>query len=297
MEFLYQCPLCEAGEEPTHFLECDDYLMGSGSYSLVKCKNCHHVYTNPRPLEKDLGSFYQSQEYISHKEKGNSFSEKIYFLVQAFMLQRKARLIIKLKLPNQKLLDVGCGAGAFLSQMKNTDYQVVGIEPNAAARLKAQKKGLHLFENQFHIPKNEENSFGIITLWHVLEHHADFMQSLQLYHRLLATGGWLVIAVPLYMSFDASFYGKYWAALDPPRHLHHFSSKTLRLATQRCGFELHGATPMFFDAFYVSMLSEKFRGTSLGAFRAFGVAAWSNLLACLKLRPWSSQIFVFRKTV
>ena len=296
MEFLVQCPLCGAGEEPSHFLECADYLMGSGSYSMVKCKLCHHVYTNPRPFENDLGVFYQSQEYISHKEKGSSFRERIYFRVQAYMLKRKARLINTLKLPKPKLLDVGCGAGAFLSQMKNHDLQIVGIEPNATARLKAQKKDMHVIENQNHIPTNEESSFGIITLWHVLEHQADFMQSLQLYHRLLAPGGWLVIAVPLYLGFDAWFYGKYWAAYDLPRHLHHFSPKTLKLATQNCGFEFRGSFGMFFDAFYVAMLSENNKGKRLGAFRAIWVAAWSNLLAALKLRPWSSQIMVFQKS-
>lgn len=295
MELINNCPLCGAKEGSAHFLECADYLLATGQYSMVTCGSCRHVYTNPRPFANELDKYYQAPAYISHNEQAQSFQQQLYFKVQAFMLGQKQKLIGRLKLPNKNLLDVGCGAGAFLKKMKNADLQCFGFEPNDQARETARKKGLHVLENQEDILKLGPGFFGMITLWHVLEHQPHFMQNLQHYYKLLAPGGWLLVAVPMHQSFDASFYGKYWAAYDLPRHLHHFSPATLNLAAQKNGFVLRQTRGMFFDAFYVALLSEKHKGTRLGAIRALCAGAWSNLLGILKIKPWSSQIFVFQK--
>jgi len=296
MEYLSYCPLCEEGEKPARFLDCPDHLLGTSNYSMVKCNSCHHIYTNPRPFEKDLEKFYKSQKYISHTEQASSFRDYLYFRVRAYMLGRKAKLIRKLNIPNHRLLDVGCGTGAFLKKMEESHFQVIGVEPNMSASKMAIEKGLQVFENQQYIKEIGENSLGVITLWHVLEHQPDFMQGLQQYFTLLIPGGWLVVAVPQHQSFDAGFYRQYWAAYDLPRHLHHFSFETLLLACRKNGFAFRKKIGMPFDAFYVALLSEQFKGTPLGAVRAILVAAWSNLLALLRVRPWSSQIFIFQKS-
>lgn len=295
MESLKSCPLCGSGERPLHFLSCSDHLLGTGIYDMVKCPACHHVYTNPRPFEKDLPNYYKSDEYISHTEKTKRLREKVYFWVQSYMLWRKHRLIKKLQLPGNKLIDIGCGTGAFLKKMKDSGFQVVGVEPQAEAREKARAKGLQVFENQEVIQKNADKEWHLVTLWHVLEHQPDCVKSFEQFFQLLAPGGWLIIAVPQYKSFDASFYGPYWAAYDLPRHLHHFSAQTLVMAAQTKGFRNMKILGMPFDAFYVAMLSEKYKKSYLGGIRALLIGLWSNLLAILKLRPWSSQIFLFQK--
>jgi 2-polyprenyl-3-methyl-5-hydroxy-6-metoxy-1,4-benzoquinol methylase len=295
MEYLHQCPLCGSEEQPAHYMSCPDHMLGTGNFSMVRCKDCDLVYTNPRPLEKNLGAYYQSTEYISHTEQKRNLREKIYYRVQSCMLSRKAALINSLEKNNKRLMDVGCGTGAFAKHMQDAGYQVVAIEPQASAREIARQKGLQVFDNQEEALKFHKDALDLITLWHVLEHQAQFMDSLKLYHHLLAPGGWLIIAVPQYQSFDAGFYKEFWAAYDLPRHLLHFSEQTLSAAASASGFELPEKKGMPFDAFYVALLSEKYKGGFGGVLRAPLVGFWSNLLAAFKIKPWSSQIFVFRK--
>lgn len=296
MENLTRCPLCGSEEGGQLFLSARDHMLRTGNYSVVRCLTCDLLYTNPRPHENDLPAFYQSEEYISHTERKKNLREKIYYMVQSLMLARKTRLVNKLQKNQQRLLDVGCGTGAFAKHMQDAGYQVIAVEPQALARNKAIEKGLQVLGNQEEIPINHKQNLDVITLWHVLEHQSRFKESLMQFHELLAPGGWLVVAVPQYQSFDAAFYKSGWAAFDLPRHLFHFSEKTLKLAATQAGFELKAIKGMPFDAFYVSLLSEQYRGTALGALRAMVIGAGSNLLAFFKLKPWSSQIFVFRKT-
>ncbi|MBW6497840.1 MAG: class I SAM-dependent methyltransferase [Bacteroidales bacterium] len=297
MENLNRCPLCGGEDMSRPLLSAPDHMLTTGNYTVVRCLSCELLYTNPRPHEKDLGAFYQSEKYISHTERKKNLREKIYFKVQSLMLARKASLINKLEKNQQRLLDVGCGTGAFAKHMQDIGYQVVAVEPQGAAREKANEKGLQVYENQEEIQKSHHLGLDVITLWHVLEHHARFKESLQLYYEMLAPGGWLVVAVPQYLSFDARFYKSWWAAWDLPRHLFHFSEKTLKLAASQTGFELKAVKGMPFDAFYVSLLSEQYRQTPMGPLRAIIIGAFSNLLAFFRIKPWSSQIFVFRKTV
>ncbi len=295
MEKLSRCPLCGSEQGGIPFLTAPDHMLKTGNYSVVRCPACSLLYTNPRPYEKNLGAYYQSEEYISHTERKKNLREIIYYKVQARMLGRKARLINKLEKNQQRLLDVGCGTGAFAKHMQDIGYQVVAVEPEAAAREKAMEKRLQVVENQEEIRNDYRHGLDVITLWHVLEHQTRFKESLQQYHEMLVPGGWLVVAVPQYQAFDAVFYKSWWAAWDLPRHLLHFSEKTLKMAAVQTGFELKAIKGMPFDAFYVSLLSEQYRGTPLGALRAMLIGAISNLLAFFKLKPWSSQIFVFRK--
>jgi 2-polyprenyl-3-methyl-5-hydroxy-6-metoxy-1,4-benzoquinol methylase len=163
------------------------------------------LFTNPRPFEKDLGAYYQSEEYISHTERKTNLREKMYYRVQSLMLARKARLVNRLDKTHRRLLDVGCGTGPFAKNMQKSGYQVIGIEPLASARQKAQDKGVEVFENQDEILKSHKESLDVITLWHVLERQAKFLDSLYQYHEMLTPGGWLVVAVPHYQCFDARF--------------------------------------------------------------------------------------------
>ncbi|MEE4177220.1 MAG: class I SAM-dependent methyltransferase [Bacteroides sp.] len=294
-EFLHHCPLCGAGEGLVPFLTCPDHLLGSGQYSMVQCGSCGLVFTNPRPREEELPAFYQSEQYVSHTEHQNSLRERIYFRVQSYMLKRKFLLISKLKGRGRLLLDVGCGAGAFGNYMQDHGYQAIGIEPQPAAREKTREKGIQVFDSQEEMLKDAKDSFDFITLWHVMEHQSRFMESFEQYHQLLKDNGWLIIAVPQYQSYDAGHYNSWWAAYDLPRHLNHFSPKTLEQAASQKGFRLVKKKGMPFDAFYVSILSEYYKGNALAFIRGALVGLWSNLLALIHVKPWSSQIFIFQK--
>jgi 2-polyprenyl-3-methyl-5-hydroxy-6-metoxy-1,4-benzoquinol methylase len=296
MEYLEKCPVCNSVKDPLPFLSCYDHLTRSGYYQLVRCTDCGLVFTNPRPREESMAEFYKSSAYISHAGQQQGVFQRLYFGIRSFMLGRKAAQIKKLTLPGKRLLDVGCGTGAFAAHMQQQGFVVAGVEPEEAARGIALSKGVYVFEKVTDPAIADGQRFDLITLWHVLEHQPRPIDSLRQYHDLMVAGGFLVIAVPQFESFDGWFYRSSWAAYDLPRHHMHFSRESLLRAAVSTGFKLVRCSGLPFDAFYVSMLSEKSMKNPLRMVRALVVASWSNFLGLLKTRPWSSQVYVFQKT-
>ena len=196
------------------------------------------------------------------------------------------------------LLDIGCGTGAFIQAARRQGYSVKGYEPQERARLAAISKGLDVTGEEEGLDQMPGSSFQTITMWHVLEHIHDLKPMLDQIDRLLAPGGTLFVAVPVRNAFDAVFYGEYWAAWDVPRHLYHFDRKTIRMVFEPKGFTCLGRRGLPFDSFYVSLLSEKYRNTLPAGFRhirAMLIGMASNILGITGLKPWSSEVYIFRK--
>ena len=103
--------------------------------------------------------------------------------------------------------------------------------------------------------------------------------------------------MPNHTSYDAQFYKNYWAAYDVPRHLYHFSPSSMKYLMKSNGFILTNLKPMWFDSFYVSLLSEKYKKTGLlGIARAFLIGCISNLVALNSNAKASSIIYEIKKT-
>jgi len=295
MEQLLACPLCNNTELKPYGISADDFQTRSGSYSMCVCEGCGLIFTNPRPKEEDVWKFYQSSAYISHTRVGQSLKDRLYFAAQRYMLQKKFRLIQSLGLPSLRLLDYGCGAGAFLHHLYQKGIDVVGFEPNTNAASLARSKGAPVYGTLTELEQNQPRVFDVITLWHVLEHSYSPQETINYIHNRLRPGGWAVIALPMADSFDSSFYKGNWAAYDLPRHLLHFKPSTLIRAFQEQGFQMVQSQGMPLDAFYIAWLSESHMGTFAGFLRAFMVAALSNAYALVGTKSWSSQIFIFQK--
>src|SRR5690606_13537990 len=117
------------------------------------------------------------------------------------------------------------------------------------------------------------------TLWHVLEHLPNLEAQLTLLKKILKPQGVLIIAVPNYKSYDASYYKNFWAAFDAPRHLWHFSKTSISKLVAKEQMTVVNIKPMLFDAFYVSLLSEKYKSGNMNFLKAFFVGCRSNLKA------------------
>ena len=140
---------------------------------------------------------------------------------------------------------------------------------------------------------SENERYDIITLWHVLEHLPNLNEDLARLKEKLTEKGRLVIAVPNHTSFDANSYGAHWAAWDVPRHLWHFSPKSIDALMKKHGMEVTDVKGMWFDSFYVSMLSEKNRNGSL--LRASFIGLRSNINALFSTKHiCSSHIYIIR---
>ena len=250
-----------------------DYFLTNEEFELRENKDFGFLETYPQPIE-DLDRYYASENYISHTDSKKNAFEKIYQFVKNYNIRYKFGLLTNLN-SNSHLLDYGCGAGDFLAYAKNKGVQVFGVEPNQAAlKITRDKIGQDLATEK----KLEDihQQFDYITLWHVLEHIPDLFDFINQLRNHLTDDGKLIIAVPNYASFDAKFYKEYWAAYDVPRHLWHFSPKSIETLFNSFGMKIEKKHPLWFDSYYVSMLSEKYKNSPFGIFRAIGIATLSN---------------------
>lgn len=251
--------------------------------------------TFPQPSLENLPQYYKSEDYISHTDAKRNLFEKAYHFVKEIALKRKLKLINSFSNNSKKLLDVGCGTGDFLKIAKENNWTVSGIEPNDDARhLANQKTGGSAFEvNQ--LLKMEAHSFDVITLWHVLEHLPKLEEQMALFKKILKPDGVLIIAVPNYKSYDATYYKNFWAAFDVPRHLWHFSKIAISKLVAKEQMRVVKIYPMPFDAFYVSLLSEKYKSGRMNFMKAFFVGCRSNLKA-RRTGEYSSLIYIINNS-
>jgi 2-polyprenyl-3-methyl-5-hydroxy-6-metoxy-1,4-benzoquinol methylase len=287
------CPICDK-TETKRYLSTKDFFLTQEKFDIVQCTNCNFLFTDPIPKIEHLYRYYDSPEYTSHGLKKPSLTGRIYQIIRKINIKNKYNLINKHQ-NDGHILDVGCGTGELLKYFKNKGWSATGIEPADVARDYAiEKHGLDVYAEAKLLEFNND-TFDVISMWHVLEHVYHLNDRLEQLKRVLKTNGYLVIAVPNIESYDAAYYGQYWAGLDVPRHLYHFSKQTLSRLISNHKFEIISMYPMIFDAYYVSLLSEKFKSKGIGVYtRAFLRGIKSNRLAS-RTENYSSMIFVVKK--
>jgi SAM-dependent methyltransferase len=256
--------------------------------------DCTVRFTQDVPEEDSIGPYYKSEDYISHTETKQGFINSAYHTVRKFTLQQKKKLVCRVSGLNKgRILDIGCGTGAFLEVMKDAGWSVQGLEPDDSARNIAKDRGVPVFPSKELFNINER--FDAITMWHVMEHVHDLHPYVAQIRSILQPGGVLLVAVPNYTSGDASTYGAYWAAYDVPRHLYHFSPLSMKKLVNLHGLEIVGQQPMWFDSFYVSMLSEKYKHGSNRLLSASLRGMQSNVSAIGETGKCSSVIYVIKQ--
>ena len=290
-----QCPSCESASiYPA--VSAKDYTVTQEMFEIWHCDDCTLRFTQNVPGASAIGRYYQSTNYISHSDTEKGLINRLYHLVRNHTLTGKKKLVEKVTgKETGTLLDVGAGTGAFVNTMKLAGWNVTGLEPDETARQNANKKhGLSL-QSPEHLSNLEASQFDAITLWHVLEHIHDLHEYLEQFKKIIKPGGRLIIAVPNYTSYDAKVYKEYWAAYDVPRHLYHFSPKSMEQLGQAKGFMLEDIKPMWFDSFYVAMLSEQYRNESGNLIGAVWNGLLSNLKTMFNKKRGSSVIYIFSK--
>ena len=272
-----------------------DHSVSGEKFQLKENKKYGFLETFPQPKTNQLSEYYKTEDYISHTDAKRNWFEKAYHLVRRFSLKQKLKLINGFKTETKTLLDVGCGTGDFLKTAKDNNWIVSGVEPNAEARIIANQKTDNSVFDIHQLNNFETNSFDVITLWHVLEHLPDLEHQISILKKLLKPNGRLVVAVPNYKSFDASYYNQFWAAYDVPRHLWHFDQKSISKLFASIDMEIEQIKPMLFDAFYVSLLSEQYKSGRKNIFKGFYNGLRSNLNAS-RTKEYSSLIYVLKNS-
>ena len=290
------CPVCDASNAAI-LMSVTDFSLTGDLFEIVHCEKCSLNFTYPIPDKDAIAPYYNFPEYISHTDIKKGWMNTLYHKVRQRTLKQKTDWVQSLFTGYKgALLEVGAGTGAFADAMAKTGWKVTALEPDESSRAIALKNyGINLMPSSA-LENLPAKSFDVITLWHVLEHVHDLKIYIHTFSKLLKHNGRLIIAVPNHTSYDAQFYKNYWAAYDVPRHLYHFSPSSMKFLMKSNGFELVNLKPMWFDSFYVSLLSEKYQKSGLlGIARAFLIGCISNLLALNSNAKASSIIYEIKK--
>ncbi|MGN0033150.1 MAG: class I SAM-dependent methyltransferase [Candidatus Limimorpha sp.] len=286
-----KCKYCES-ENTRTFLRLKDYFLTHEEFEIIECQNCNLLFTSPEPPQSEIGRYYKSEDYLSHNEHKKGLIPLIYNSIKKINIKNKFNIAISGATGN-RLLDYGCGVGDFLLHAQQNGFIISGCDLSENARKQASEKLNTKIMSPEEASALPHSTFDIITMWHVLEHVSDLKSATNTLHNLLAPKGRLVIAVPNYKSFDARHYKDKWAAYDVPRHLYHFHKESLEFILQN-KFKLKSITPLKWDAFYISIMSERYKKSKLSFIKGVLKGMKSNK-AGKKSGEYSSLIYVFDK--
>ncbi len=289
------CPVC-GSSDISFFLAAKDHTVSHKTFNIFRCGFCTAGFTQDVPGQEDIGPYYQSENYISHSNTNKGLVNNLYHKVRNRTLQQKRKLICtSTGLKQGNILDIGAGTGAFLQQMKIAGWTVTGLEPDEGSRNLSQELYGNLLqpaEELFRLPAKQ---FDAITMWHVLEHVHGLHTYVERLKELLKDDGRIFIAVPNYTSYDAEHYAAFWAAYDVPRHLYHFSPQSMDVLLSSQGLKVLDHKPMWYDSFYVSMLSEGYKNEKANIPSAVLTGLRSNIKSVKNVKNCSSVIYVIGK--
>lgn len=290
-----RCPVCDS-TSISNVLSVKDCTVSQQFFPIAECSNCSLRFTQDVPDAASIGPWYKSEDYISHTNTSKGVINRLYQAVRKRTMRAKRKLVQQVTgVDRGKLLDMGSGIGTFANEMSQSGWDVTALEPDSGAREIARQ--LYNIEegslDQFYtLPAG---GFDAVTLWHVLEHVHDLQGYVRQLKTVLSAKGKLIIAVPNYTSGDAAAYKASWAAYDVPRHLYHFSPKSMGVLLQRHGLQIVKCRPMWYDSFYISMLSSKYTSGKVNLVSAFLNGLSSNIKALGDVKRCSSVIYVISK--
>ena len=289
------CPVC-GSTAIKNVLSAKDHTVSGEMFSIAECNDCSLRFTQDVPDAASIAPYYKSEDYISHTNTSKGLINRLYQSVRKRTLAKKRRLLQRVTgMGKGHLLDVGSGTGAFVSEMTLHGWYTTGLEPDEGARQVAKQLYNVKLEDADQFYQLAPESFDAITLWHVLEHVHELSAYVQQLKSLLKEKGRLFIAVPNYTSKDAAIYKECWAAYDVPRHLYHFSPRSMQVLMEKHGLKLLACKPMWYDSFYISMLSSKYKNGKTNMVASFLNGLRSNIKAMGDVKRCSSVIYIIGK--
>jgi 2-polyprenyl-3-methyl-5-hydroxy-6-metoxy-1,4-benzoquinol methylase len=270
LEAVAACPVCGSARREILYDGLSDrvWFCGGGGWSLRRCLECSAAFLDPRPDRESIGRAYAS--YYTHSEEApepepaaaharaslrNGYVNARYgydftpasrvgpLLARLFPKKRSFadRSVRNLPRPVAgRLLDVGCGQGTFLEEMRQAGWEVEGVEPDPSAAALARANNIPVLEASFEDAPLRAGSYDAVTMNHVIEHFHEPVEALRIARQLLRPGGILWIATPNLASRGHGVFGRDWIGLDPPRHLVLFDRTSLSRAVRQADLEVVG---------------------------------------------------------
>jgi SAM-dependent methyltransferase len=288
------CGYC-GSQEATRYAELEDWLCGmQGRFTMVRCARCGVLRLNPRPDRDTVGRYYLEdyKPFADGRSTPWSVSNRIRAWSLEYGLRRRVRMVSRHR-PEGRLLDVGCATGLFLdAARRHGPWQVEGVEPSPSAAAHGRRElGLEIRQDTFADADFDAGSFDVITMWDVLEHLHNPRAAVQKAAQLLRPGGALVVRIPHLESLGARLFGRYWAGLDAPRHLHIFPRHVLGELMHQAG--LDPSEWQCWGSHHIFALSLQFWLRARTG-RGGGALPWEGVLASLPVRalalPWFTLV-------
>lgn len=283
------CPLCGRAEADCVQEAQDPAPVGGDGlwFAVVQCRHCSLRYTNPRPDAESIGAFYPA-DYKPHRRPRKMEAARPssrWGRLSGRSAERRGELPWN-GLPG-RLLDFGCGGGSFLKRMADRGWDVTGLDASVGAVREVQESlGLTALVGTLPHADLAPSSFEVVTMWHSLEHVHDPLAILAEAHRLLVPGGKLIVACPNIDSWPFRLFGPNWFGLDLPRHLCHFTPRTLRDALETGGFRVESVRPLRHGDWLRSSAKLAIRNGSAGPLARS--LAWKPMA---KLGAWLTYLF------
>jgi 2-polyprenyl-3-methyl-5-hydroxy-6-metoxy-1,4-benzoquinol methylase len=255
---LISCNLCGSTRYQTHLIGKDLNLYLEGTFHIVECLDCGLVYLNPRPSREEVEAYYPFESYDQYNLPLSSLKSRLTRADRAYGLLKRAKKVSKWK-RNGRLLDVGCATGDFLEYMQSYgDWEVYGMDINPkAVRFVREQLDIPVYYGMLGEIGLPSDHFDVVTMWHVLEHVFDPVQTLEEVARILRSDGVFLFQVPQLDSLDAKLFGRYWIGYEIPRHTYIWSQNTLRRLIDATGF-CTLETACFYGSYAASASSMRF---------------------------------------
>jgi 2-polyprenyl-3-methyl-5-hydroxy-6-metoxy-1,4-benzoquinol methylase len=218
-----RCILCHA-EIEWRFSGADWLGMTDRVFSIIRCPQCGLHALVPRPSPQEALRFYPA-DYEPFQTAKRAASNPGRRWLQRRHWQYRCQAVHRFR-DGGTLLDVGCGTGAFMDQLRQDGgrWEAMGTDVNEEAlQYASQKLGLTVYQGELHTLHFLAGSFDVITMWDVIEHVCDPIQLLSDAARLLKVGGFLLLSTPNAQCWQANLWGKWWHAWEIPRHLYVFT--------------------------------------------------------------------------
>lgn len=260
MDLIYTCSLCGSQNAEFFLRTFDRYSESNKTFNLYRCINCGLISISPLPVQETLSNVTVDHDvnpffyfHNSHKE----ILDRLYSFFHPYLVKWRIKQIEK-TVGTGRLLDVGCGNGTFIYELKQRLWDVTGVESNSKKAVFAKNTlGLNVLPNMESLLMKYNNYYDMITFWHSFGSISDFKKTLNQASKLLHPDGFLLIALSNWRSLDFWFYKNYWSALDAPRRFHHFAPRQIKFLLSQSGLVLEKTKVIPFDIYYNCLLSER----------------------------------------